>query len=69
MQALDLLSETVCFEAIDHVVFAHDLESDQANISVHHLSMLLLQKYIDHTMTLTALISPICCMPCSWTVA
>ena len=35
MQALDLLLETVCFEAIDHVVFAHDPKSHRANISVH----------------------------------
>ena len=34
MQALDWLFEKVCFEAIGHVVLAHDLESDQANISV-----------------------------------
>ena len=69
MQALDWLFEKVCFGAIGHVVFVHDLESDQANISVHHLSMSLLQTCIDHTMTLTAVSSPICCMPYSWTVA
>ena len=54
MQALDWLFEKVCFEAIGHVVLVHDLESDQANISAHHLSMLLLQRCIDHTMTLEA---------------
>ena len=52
MQALGWLSETVCFEAIGHVSTSHYLESGQANISVHHLSMWRLQMYIYHTMTL-----------------
>ena len=41
MQALDWLSEKDCFEATVRVLISHDLESDQANISVHHLSMWL----------------------------
>ena len=66
MQALGWLPETVCFEAIGHVSLSHYLESHQANISVHHLSMWRLQMCIDHTMTLVAVSSPICCMHCSW---
>ena len=46
MQALDWLFEKDCFEAIDHVGLAHDLESLITNISVHHLSMLQLQTCI-----------------------
>ena len=68
MQALDWLFEKDCFEAIDHVGLVHDLESLITNISVHHLSRLQLQTCIYHTMFLTAVSSPICCMPCSWTV-
>ena len=56
MQALDLLFETVCFEAIDHVLLVHDLESLRASTSERHLSMWLLQMYIYHTMTLTAVL-------------
>ena len=65
MQALDWLFVKVCFEAIDRVVLAHDLKSDLASISVHRLSMWLLQRCIDHTMSLEAVSFLECCMPCS----